>query len=156
MERRDHHRSRAQVDPGPSGDTAPATWSCPRTPSTTPPSGPRPTSPTSDLHSTPAGAARLRIPADTRPGQTIHVILEATDNGSPALSGRACSRTRASLRLTARSRRYAHQRGRRTCRHRSRPDTPAATSRSGPNSSTTSRTACERAADCPLMAPHCP
>jgi hypothetical protein len=28
----------------------------------------------------------LQVPADARPGQTIHVILEATDGGSPALT----------------------------------------------------------------------
>lgn len=39
-----------------------------------------------DLDSNLVGAARFRIPADAQPGQTIHLILEATDNGSPALT----------------------------------------------------------------------
>jgi len=30
--------------------------------------------------------AKLLIPKDARPGQTIHVVLEATDNGTPALT----------------------------------------------------------------------
>ena len=33
-----------------------------------------------------AVAANLRIPADATPGQTIHLILEATDSGTPALT----------------------------------------------------------------------
>jgi hypothetical protein len=28
----------------------------------------------------------LRIPSDAQPGQTIHVILEATDSGTPSLT----------------------------------------------------------------------
>ena len=32
------------------------------------------------------GSTALRIPTDAEPGQTIHVILEATDNGTPALT----------------------------------------------------------------------
>jgi hypothetical protein len=36
---------------------------------------------------TPTSAAtKLRIPADAAPGQTIHLILEATDRGTPALT----------------------------------------------------------------------
>jgi hypothetical protein len=31
-------------------------------------------------------AASLRVPADATPGSTIHLILEATDNGTPALT----------------------------------------------------------------------
>jgi hypothetical protein len=31
-------------------------------------------------------ATNMRIPADAAAGQTIHLILEATDNGSPALT----------------------------------------------------------------------
>ncbi|MGR6915499.1 nucleoside hydrolase-like domain-containing protein [[Actinomadura] parvosata] len=32
------------------------------------------------------GAARVRVPRDARPGQTIHLILRGTDAGSPALT----------------------------------------------------------------------
>jgi hypothetical protein len=28
----------------------------------------------------------MQAPADAMPGQTIHLILEATDNGTPALT----------------------------------------------------------------------
>jgi len=31
-------------------------------------------------------SARLRVPADARPGQTIHIVAEATDNGTPAMT----------------------------------------------------------------------
>ena len=31
-------------------------------------------------------ATSLRVPTDARPGQTIHVVLEATDDGTPALT----------------------------------------------------------------------
>jgi len=31
-------------------------------------------------------ATTFRVPADAQPGQTVHVILEATDNGTPALT----------------------------------------------------------------------
>lgn len=39
-----------------------------------------------DLQTTGVGVARFRIPEDAQPGQTIHLILEATDDGSPALT----------------------------------------------------------------------
>ncbi|MEV8349272.1 nucleoside hydrolase-like domain-containing protein [Streptomyces niveus] len=39
-----------------------------------------------DIQHKGVGTARLAIPADARPGQTIHLILEATDNGTPALT----------------------------------------------------------------------
>jgi hypothetical protein len=36
---------------------------------------------------TPTSAAtKLRVPTDAAPGQTIHLILEATDHGMPALT----------------------------------------------------------------------
>ncbi|WP_026877133.1 cadherin repeat domain-containing protein [Jiangella gansuensis] len=41
---------------------------------------------TVELETTGAGTARFRVPADAQPGQTIHLILEATDDGSPALT----------------------------------------------------------------------
>ena len=31
-------------------------------------------------------ATTFKVPADAQPGQTIHVILEGTDNGTPALT----------------------------------------------------------------------
>ena len=31
-------------------------------------------------------ATSFQVPVDAKPGQTIHVILEATDNGTPALT----------------------------------------------------------------------
>ena len=33
-----------------------------------------------------ARTMRLQVPADARPGDTIHLILEATDNGTPSLT----------------------------------------------------------------------
>ncbi len=33
-----------------------------------------------------ASATKLHIPVDAAPGQTIHMILEATDSGTPALT----------------------------------------------------------------------
>ncbi len=33
-----------------------------------------------------SAATEVRVPADATPGQTIHLILEATDNGTPALT----------------------------------------------------------------------
>ncbi|MEV7866412.1 hypothetical protein AB0P17_09970 [Streptomyces sp. NPDC088124] len=32
------------------------------------------------------GTVHVKVPADARPGQTIHLILEAKDNGTPALT----------------------------------------------------------------------
>jgi hypothetical protein len=31
-------------------------------------------------------ATRLQVPHDATPGQTIHLVLEATDNGTPSLT----------------------------------------------------------------------
>ena len=39
-----------------------------------------------ELTTNPAGVTRFRVPADAEPGQTIHVVLEATDEGAPALT----------------------------------------------------------------------
>jgi hypothetical protein len=33
-----------------------------------------------------APATTLQVPADAAPGQTIHLVLEATDDGAPALT----------------------------------------------------------------------
>ncbi|MFD1544237.1 hypothetical protein [Nonomuraea guangzhouensis] len=34
--------------------------------------------------------ATFRVPQDAVPGQTIHLILQTTDNGSPALTSYQC------------------------------------------------------------------
>ncbi|WP_116949048.1 DUF1593 domain-containing protein [Jiangella endophytica] len=39
-----------------------------------------------DLTTNAGGVTRFRVPADAQPGQTIHLILEATDDGTPALT----------------------------------------------------------------------
>lgn len=39
-----------------------------------------------ELTTNPAGVTRFRVPADAEPGQTIHLILEAVDDGSPSLT----------------------------------------------------------------------
>lgn len=38
-----------------------------------------------DLDTNRVSAARFRMPADSQPGQTIHLFFEATDNGIPCL-----------------------------------------------------------------------
>jgi hypothetical protein len=38
------------------------------------------------IHNATSLDARVQIPADAQPGQTLHVILEATDNGTPSLT----------------------------------------------------------------------
>ena len=40
-----------------------------------------------DISNANAAGTKLHIPKDAAPGQTIHIILEASDNGSPALTG---------------------------------------------------------------------
>jgi hypothetical protein len=39
-----------------------------------------------DIDTPGASATKLHIPADAAPGQTIHLMLEATDSGTPALT----------------------------------------------------------------------
>ncbi|MGW2292226.1 nucleoside hydrolase-like domain-containing protein [Streptomyces phaeochromogenes] len=62
----------------PDGDTVARTWWQYREAGTYPG--------TVDIRRKGAGTVRVDVPADARPGQTIHLILEAKDNGTPALT----------------------------------------------------------------------
>jgi folate-dependent phosphoribosylglycinamide formyltransferase PurN len=42
---------------------------------------------TVDISNANSAKAKVTIPKDAVAGQTIHVIIEATDNGTPALTG---------------------------------------------------------------------